>query len=217
MVMRHNHSEVSLRGYVLAGGASSRFGSDKALVELGGKTALTRVTEVLRQSGVREVVVVGGHACCATMSARCLEDRWPGEGPLGAIVTALLCSLAAEPPPSWNLVVSCDMPFLTAHWLAYMIGRAAGSDADVIVPQSAGGRFEPLCACWRTACAEPLRAVFESGVRKVTGGMQHFRVEVLGEKDWKRFDNQGRLFWNMNTRADYEEAKRILAAGRERQ
>jgi len=37
-------------------------------------------------------------------------------------------------------------------------------------------------------------------------------VEVLDEKDWKRFDSDGRLFWNMNTQADYDEARRALKA-----
>lgn len=207
-----NHSQPAARGYVLAGGASSRFGSDKAVVELAGNTTLVRMMEALRQSGVGQVVVVGSQARYGKWSARCLEDRWPGEGPLGGIVTALLCSLADDSSPCWNLVVSCDMPFLTANWLAYMIGRAAASDADVIVPQSATGRLEPLCAGWRTACAEPLRVAFESGARKVTDGMKLFRVKVLDEQHWKRFDNAGRLFWNMNTQADYEEAKRILEA-----
>jgi GTP:adenosylcobinamide-phosphate guanylyltransferase len=55
-----------------------------------------------------------------------------------------------------------------------------------------------------------LRQGFERGVRKVTAGIALLRAEVLDEADWKRFDNRGRLFWNMNTAADYEEAQRIL-------
>ena len=51
---------------------------------------------------------------------------------------------------------------------------------------------------------------FEDGVRKVTDGMKRLEMEVLDEAEWKRFDNAGRLFWNMNTQADYEEARRIL-------
>jgi hypothetical protein len=39
--------------------------------------------------------------------------------------------------------------------------------------------------------------------------MKHLHMEVLDEADWKRFDATGRLFWNMNTAADYDEAKRI--------
>jgi GTP:adenosylcobinamide-phosphate guanylyltransferase len=37
-------------------------------------------------------------------------------------------------------------------------------------------------------------------------------MEVLDVSTWKRFDTEGRLFWNMNTPADYEQAKRILEA-----
>jgi molybdopterin-guanine dinucleotide biosynthesis protein A len=53
---------------------------------------------------------------------------------------------------------------------------------------------------------------FEDGVRKVTEGMKRLEMEVLDEADWKRFDSAGRLFWNMNTQADYEEARQILEA-----
>jgi len=38
------------------------------------------------------------------------------------------------------------------------------------------------------------------------------KTEVLDEADWKRFDSAGRLFWNMNTAADYDEAKKLLEA-----
>jgi len=44
--------------------------------------------------------------------------------------------------------------------------------------------------------------------------MKRLHMEVVDEADWKRFDTAGRLFWNMNTAADYDEAKRILEAQR---
>jgi len=78
----------------------------------------------------------------------------------------------------------------------------------VVVPHSAHGP-EPLCACWRTDAAEMLRTAFERGVRKVTEGIALLRSEVLDESAWKRFDSAGRLFWNMNTAADFEEARRV--------
>ena len=52
--------------------------------------------------------------------------------------------------------------------------------------------------------------LFEAGTRKVTDALNALHVEVLDEKDWKRFDTGGRLFWNMNTQNDYEEALRAL-------
>ena len=57
-----------------------------------------------------------------------------------------------------------------------------------------------------------LQAALERGVRRVTEGISLLRAEVLDARDWKRFDSAGRLFWNMNTAADYEEARRIVEA-----
>jgi molybdopterin-guanine dinucleotide biosynthesis protein A len=141
-----------------------------------------------------------------------VADQWPGEGPLGGIITALEDAGKSSRKSEWNLMVSCDMPFLTNDWLKFLFRRAAESKAQVVLPHSASGP-EPLCACYRTDAAGALRAAFESGVRKVTEGLKQVTTEVLDEKDWKRFDNAGGLFWNMNTLADYEEARRVLEAG----
>ena len=101
------------------------------------------------------------------------------------------------------------MPFLTREWLAYLCDRAVKRNAQVIVPKSQNG-LEPLCACWRTDAALTIQTAFEGGVRKVTEAMKRLPMEVLDESAWKRFDSDGRLFWNMNTLADYEEARKVF-------
>jgi molybdopterin-guanine dinucleotide biosynthesis protein A len=101
------------------------------------------------------------------------------------------------------------MPFLTYEWLVYLCDRAVKSNAQVIVPQSENG-LEPLCACWRADAGSAVQAAFDGGVRKVTEAMKRVPMEVLDESAWKRFDTDGRLFWNMNTPADYEEARRVF-------
>jgi len=202
----------NVAGYVLAGGGSTRFGRDKALVEVGGTPMLERMIELLR--GVtKQVKIVAVPGKYVAFGAEVIEDRWPGEGPLGGIITALEDSATNAERHEWNLIVSCDMPFLTSDWLRFLSERAAKSNAQVLLPHSASGP-EPLCACWQTGAAAKLRSGFERGVRKVTEGISLLHAEVLDEADWKRFDSAGRLFWNMNTVADYEEARRILEAER---
>lgn len=205
-------SGLEIGGYVLAGGGSTRFGRDKALVEVGGKAMLERIFELLPGVTSRAKLVAAPNKYDA-FGAGIVEDRWPGEGPLGGIITALEDAAKSPSESQWNLILSCDMPFLTREWLVFLCERAAKSKAQVVVPHSAHGP-EPLCACYRTDAAGALRAAFESGVRKVTQGLQHVSTEVLDEADWKRFDSAGRLFWNMNTAADYEEARRILETER---
>ncbi|HKV24056.1 MAG TPA: molybdenum cofactor guanylyltransferase [Candidatus Acidoferrum sp.] len=205
-----------IAGYVLAGGASRRFGKDKALAELGGKPMLERMLEMVERASVAEggnrtaAHVIGAEKIYGKFGRPCVEDRWPGEGPLGGIITALLDTRTTTPGCERNLVVSCDMPFLTLEWLEFLIGRAEHSKAQVVLAHSSSGP-EPLCACWKTDATETLLMGFEGGLRKVTDGIALIRAEILDEGDWKRFDSFGRLFWNMNTAQDYEEARRILA------
>jgi molybdenum cofactor guanylyltransferase len=202
---------IQIVAYVLAGGGSTRFGRDKALVELAGKPMLARMIELTREVSVK-VRVVAAPGKYADFGTEIVADQWPGEGPLGGIVTALANTWEHEPACEWNIIVSCDMPFLSPDWMAYLAARATKSAAQVVVPHSSHGP-EPLCACWRTDAVATLRPAFESGLRKVTQGISLLRAEVLDERDWKRFDSAGRLFWNMNTAADYEEARRIVEEG----
>jgi molybdopterin-guanine dinucleotide biosynthesis protein A len=207
-----NLPSAMIAGYVLAGGGSTRFGRDKALVEIGGRTMLLRMYELLgRVAG--KVTVIAAPEKYARLGFSCVADRWPGEGPLGGILTALEDAGARNEKSEWNLIVSCDMPFLTQDWLRFLANRTAKSNAQVVFPHSASGP-EPLCACWQTGAAAKLHSGFGRGVRKVTEGIALLRSEVLDEQDWKRFDSAGRLFWNMNTAADYDEARRILEAER---
>jgi molybdopterin-guanine dinucleotide biosynthesis protein A len=205
-------ASTRVAGYVLAGGGSTRFGRDKALVEVGGTAILARMIELLRYV-TKQVKIVAVPGKYAEFGVEIVLDRWPGEGPLGGIITALEDAAKNRADCEWNLIVSCDMPFLTAEWLRFLGERAAKSNAQVLLPHSAGGP-EPLCAGYRSAAAEPLLQEFGSGIRKITDALKRVTTEVLDEADWKRFDSAGRLFWNMNTAADYEEARRILEAER---
>ena len=198
----------AVAGYMMAGGASTRFGFDKARAELNGEIMLARMCRLL--SGVtRPVSVVAPFGCYAEFGVRIVEDHWPGEGPLGGIITALMDACAQD--HRWCLIVGCDMPFLTSEWLKYLSERALSSSEAVVTPQSAAG-LEPLCSCWHTSATRKLQYAFEDGIRKVTEAMKRVSMEVVDEKDWARFDKSGRLFWNMNSPAEYEEARRILGS-----
>jgi molybdopterin-guanine dinucleotide biosynthesis protein A len=202
-----------LWGYVLAGGESTRFGRDKALVEIDGTPMLLRMRSLLGDI-TKEVNVIAAPDKYAALGITGIRDRWEGQGPLAGIITALHETNETDGAAEWNLIIGCDMPFLTREWLRYLAERAHdASSAEVVAPRSRQG-LEPLCACWRTSAAAKLQQVFESGTRKITEAMKQLHLEVVDEALWKRFDTAGRLFWNMNTAADYDEAKRILEAQR---
>ena len=200
-----------MRAYVLAGGASSRFGRDKALVRFGARPLLLDIV-ALAQTCVSEVAVVAAAQKYADLDGQLeiIKDQWPGEGPLGGIITALQLLDAGDLVALGGGDKGDRMPFLTAEWLQFLVALARASDKEtqVILPHSAHGP-EPLCACYCTSAVEPLKSVFDRGVRKVTQAVKQVRTEVLDESVWKRFDSAGRLFWNINTPADFEEAQRL--------
>ena len=194
----------TISGFVLAGGASSRMGRDKALLELAGVPMLLRTARLL-QSVAGSIAVVGFSEKYRPLTLPLLPDDWPGAGPLGGIATALRASTVP-----WNLVVACDLPYLTMAWLDYLVGRALSSQADAVLPTSVRGA-EPLCAMYHKRCEPGIRAALSRGVRKVTDGLASLCIETVEPGEWKRFDSEGVLFENMNSPAEYEEAKKRLA------
>jgi len=212
--------------FILAGGASSRMGRAKALLEISGEPMIMRTARLLESVTGSATAVIGrfegrgdmkgfedrraaGPGATLksqnpTLGLRVIEDDVPGAGPLEAIATALRVSDAP-----WNLIVACDLPYLTREWLEFLVARAGESQADAVIPMNARGA-EPLCAVYHK-CGEPLiRTALERGVRKVTEGLKYLRVEAIPLAEWKAFDSNELLLKNMNSPEDYEEAKARL-------
>jgi molybdopterin-guanine dinucleotide biosynthesis protein A len=190
--------------FILAGGGSSRMGMDKGLLEIDGAPLIVRTVRLVDAvAGV--ATVVGRPETYQPLGLRAIGDDWPGCGPLGGMATALRASDA-----EWNLIVACDLPYLTRQWLEFLARRARESAADAVVPMNERGA-EPLCAMYRKSCEPAIRGALEQGTRKVTDGLARIRVEYLEPAEWKCFDSDGLLFKNMNAPADYAEAKTRLA------
>lgn len=159
-------------GYVLAGGASRRMGRDKALLADGGEPLLLRVAEVVTAAvGCCSVVAPAGRY--EGLGVPVLADLWPGEGPLGGILTAI-GSGAAE----WNLVVAVDMPFLEKDFLRMVMdeARAAGRS---LAPVHEDGGLEPLCGVYHAGDLEKLRAFFAGGGRRVKDALREIDVATV--------------------------------------
>ena len=201
---------ASMAGFILAGGESSRMGVDKGLLEIAGVPMIARAARLVESVVGSPVVVVGTPEKYRGLGLRAIADDWPGCGPLGGIATALGASDA-----QWNLIVACDLPYLTHEWLEYLLQRARDSAQEAVLarnlaPANRRGA-EPLCAMYHRGSEPELRRALERGVRKVTDGLAELRVEMIEPAKWKGFDSDGLLFKNVNTPADYEEAKAKFA------
>ena len=179
-------------------------GVDKGLLMVDGVPLIVRTATVV-DAVAGAATVVGQPEKYESLGLCAIADDWPGGGPLGGIATALRASDA-----EWNLVVACDLPYLTREWLEFLVQRARASAADAVVPVNERGA-EPLCAMYHSRCEPAIRGALEEGTRKVTEGLARVRVKYLEPPEWKCFDSDGLLFKNMNTPADYQEAKTRLA------
>jgi molybdopterin-guanine dinucleotide biosynthesis protein A len=178
-------------GVVLAGGRSSRFGSDKALLEVGGRTLLQRTVAAVR-AAVDEVIVLGPTERAAQVAGvTVLQDAIPGIGPLGGIYTAL----RARPGCS-ALVVAVDMPFLDAALLAYLCSLSA--TADVVLPM-VEGRGQQLHAVYAATCLPHIGAQIAAGDYKIDRFFPHMRVRRVEEAELQTFDPALNAFRNVNT------------------
>ncbi|HVP51904.1 MAG TPA: molybdenum cofactor guanylyltransferase [Terriglobales bacterium] len=185
-------------GFVLAGGRSSRMGSDKAFLEFDGRTLLARALDLLRRV-TPDVRVVGPEAKFAAYGP-VVEDIYTGRGPLAGIHAALSSS-ATE----LNLILAVDLPFLTESLLRFIVERAGATDAMVTVPRIAGG-YQPLCAAYRRAFASPAQAALESGKNKIDALFSIATMCVLEESELSRFAFNAGMFQNLNTPEDLRRA-----------
>ncbi|HUJ40336.1 MAG TPA: molybdenum cofactor guanylyltransferase [Candidatus Acidoferrales bacterium] len=198
--------DPSCAGWVLAGGQSSRMGSPKALLQIAGLPLLSRAVSLL-QSVCSPVTVVGSPESYSHLSLAAVPDELPQIGPLGGIFTAL-----ARSASDWNLVVACDLPYLTAEWLRYLVARASRSRARVVLPHSVSGA-EPLCAVYHRDIAASLRAAIAQGRLKVTSALDGLPIDSVTPADILPFDPRGLLFQNLNTPEDFERARAGFESG----
>src|SRR5205085_12446572 len=142
--------------FVLAGGGSSRMGRDKGLLELGGVPLVVRTVRLV-QPLVGCVRVIAPAGRYPGLELDVLPDRdFAGverdgsrPGRLAGIATALESS-----PAEWNIILACDLPYLTTEWLDWLLARATVSRAQAVVPRTGRG-VEPLAAAYRRGCAAP--------------------------------------------------------------
>lgn len=145
-----------LVGAVFCGGRSRRFGTDKALVPVGGRAMGLRVADALRDVGADPVVAVGGTAG-GDLGLPTIDDRHPGEGPLGGLATVLRWANAGL-----VLATPCDLPLLTAAVLLPLVEAASPEQAAVARVE---GRPQPSVACWPASWARAVQRSFDGGER----------------------------------------------------
>jgi molybdenum cofactor guanylyltransferase len=177
-------------------------GSDKALLELAGKTLVQRACEFA--AFVADSVSLVGPAEKLSLFGRVIPDTHPNRGPLGGLYSALSATQT-----DLNLILAVDLPLLTKDFLLNLRALAEREPAMAYVPR-VGGRLQPLCAFYKTNVAVEAERLLTSGLNKLEALFDNVSLRVIEEDEIQRLGGSPEMFLNVNSPEDYERAKRIL-------
>ncbi|MFD2200174.1 molybdenum cofactor guanylyltransferase [Shivajiella indica] len=181
----------NITGVILAGGKNSRMGSDKGLLQVGGKSIMERQIEVL-QSLVKEIIIIHNGNNYGHLGVKIFKDIIPDSGPMGGIYTALMVSQTSK-----IFILSCDMPFISSELVKMIFNEA--DNCDIAIPRH-GKKLEPLCAVYDKSCLVTFKELLDQKALKMMDALDFFKVneitvpqEILATQP----------FANINTPEDY--------------
>jgi molybdenum cofactor guanylyltransferase len=179
--------------YILAGGKSSRMGTDKAMIFYKGKTLLEQVIHTATQVST-QVFLLSNNKEHEYFGYELVPDIIPGYGPASGIDAMLHHSNAVS-----NIVLCCDMPFVDAYAIQQLY--LAHQDNDITVVEH-NGLPEPLLGCYSSRIKLGWREIMKTG---------NYRMSyLLGQFQYKYFPSAELILrnplalQNINTRSDLE-------------
>ena len=189
----------SIEAFILAGGASSRMGTDKSRLLLDGQTFTQRIANTLLEVGT-EVTIVGQGS--EDPRVKSTSDIYPLWGALGGVHAALAAARA-----EWALVLACDLPFVTANLFTRL--ATFRKNYDAVVPFQKDGRPQPLCSLYRIdPCLALAQELIIAGKRRPLDLLQSVKTCWLPFANLQDLDGVEKFFLNINTPEDYDEATR---------
>jgi len=193
-------------GLVLAGGPGKRMGGGKPLKELAGQRLIDLALRNLSAVCENRLVVAVDVAGLAGLPVPILRDRWPGQGPLNAVATALLDSQAES-----VLALAVDLPLANPNLLKLV--ASSPKDEKALAPLGPKGP-EPLLAYYHRDCLPAALRLLEQGERRLRMLLQAVGARYLGREDIRAVDSEDLSFINVNYPEDLDRAYQLgLARG----
>lgn len=176
-------------------------GVNKALLDIGGRSIVERAGDILTRVFHEVIIVTNSPEEFRFLGLPVFRDLKPGHGSLGGLYTGL--SLCAG---SHAFLAACDMPFLNAEIIRYLVGLDRGH--DIVVPRIRS-RLHPLHAVYSRNCLPHIRALMTEKDLRIINFFHNVDVMEVSESDLKAFDPDFRFLMNINTPKDLENAREL--------
>ena len=189
----------NINGYILAGGKSSRMGTDKGLLHFHGKPIVQTIIDQILPT-VNKTVIVSNNAEYEKFGLEVFADLITDVGPAGGIHAAMTHTDSEQ-----IFVVSCDMPYITTDAIQYMIEQA--SQSQITLPLNRE-KIEPLFGVYSKKCLPLWQQLIEQGMIKLQEMVTHFELLKINIETNELFNDL--LFLNINDKNDLQRALKKL-------
>lgn len=182
--------------YILAGGKSSRMGTDKGLLTLEDKPMVEWIADVLKPL-FSTIYILTSHPGYQYLGLEMLPDTYQNSGPAAGIETML-----RHTQSNLNFLVSCDTPFITKEAISYLMEHAIYHEITI-----AGfhGKWHPLMGVYHRNIHKNWEQLLKAGNLKIIELIQHFKLNVINTEGLPEFTEK--MFYNLNTPEDIERIK----------
>lgn len=184
-----------MTGIILSGGKNSRMGLNKAFLEINGVRLIDHILSVYRKI-FSEIIIVTNEPLAYTgiPDTMIVTDIYKGKGSLGGIYTGLFYARH-----DYAFVAACDMPSLNIDFILFMIEQIG--KYEIVVPELPEG-FQALHAIYSRRCLPAIKRMILADKLKISGLFKDIRSLKITEDKIKPFNQDGRLFLNLNTPED---------------
>lgn len=146
-------------GIILAGGKSSRMGTDKSLILYKGKRLIEHVHDALIPY-CNQILVCSADKIYNLDGVQFIEDTYPGSGPLAGLEAGLRNAANDR-----CIVLPCDTPFIDRYLIEQLI--AYSKDAKCTVIAGDDGRPEPLIGIYDKSLWTETKRLLNEGLLKM--------------------------------------------------
>jgi molybdopterin-guanine dinucleotide biosynthesis protein A len=161
----------NITGIILAGGKSSRMGTDKGLLKLDGVQFIERIINTMKPL-VNDIIIVSNNPDYDQFDYKCIKDSIKDAGPLAGLYTGLEHSKT-----EYNLVLSCDVPLINSSVLNLLI-KGIDETSDIIQIKS-NNRTMPLIAIYKKQCMHHCLELLQNGERRLQVAVEQFTTKTI--------------------------------------